>query len=422
MPLIDKGIIKLQLFVDQNTPKYLVHDALKIHQILVNIISNAVKYTKSGTICLVIDWIADVISPDTAPGKIRYTVSDSGQGIKKEKKKTLFKFLSSSGDGESKNSTTSLAGTGLSISQKIAEKLGSKIDFVSSTGIGSKFWFDLDITEHETPEQERKERPKKPTQIEFSNSIRSKSVCGTEEVDIAVPKKLKSLLRKRSFDDYEDNSQYEVIEQNDKSLDLTHSKSFKIEKSNNIAYKDYKKMIKPNSQQPATHPKMPKLSAILEKNEEIEDFNSEIDFTVPHESHEERCYVRRFDISASISASDLRLSILDRPLDHLEKEESKVNTKSALKSFSKSQNNVEEEVKKETKRIAKAKPKVKFDCDSDSEDFDMDNLRPPPLLFERSKSEAKPMRSLGLNSDGTLSRKKSSTGTAKYLFLFTIVF
>ena len=84
IPLIDTSVIKIWFFVNEKTPKFICHDAQRIHQILVNLIGNAVKYTKTGIISVLIDW--DIENNDNEQGIIRYTVSDSGQGITKEKK------------------------------------------------------------------------------------------------------------------------------------------------------------------------------------------------------------------------------------------------------------------------------------------------------------------------------------------------
>ena len=84
---------------------------------------------------------------------MKYSVSDTGRGISKQKKKELFQFLdpemyqyydlTSTNEPE----TTSLGGTGLGISQKIAKEFGSKLEFTSTLNVGSTFWFTIDISE-----------------------------------------------------------------------------------------------------------------------------------------------------------------------------------------------------------------------------------------------------------------------------------
>lgn len=141
----------LKFFVKEQTPKLIVHDASRIHKILVNLISNSVKYTKNGQIVTTIDWKETQSLEFGNMSEIKYTVSDTGIGITNEKKRTLFKFLDSDNYREldiydnNKASTTPLAGTGLGISQKIAFELGTKIEYSSTSKVGSSFWFKVII-------------------------------------------------------------------------------------------------------------------------------------------------------------------------------------------------------------------------------------------------------------------------------------
>lgn len=151
-PLINDKRIKLLFYVNENTPKLVTHDACRIHKILVNLISNSVKYTKSGTIIVSIDW-KQFYDKNKNRYEMKYSVSDTGRGISKQKRRELFKFLDGLDDkylnceNPSEPETTSLAGTGLGISQKIAKELGSYIDYTSTVDIGSTFWFTMKIDE-----------------------------------------------------------------------------------------------------------------------------------------------------------------------------------------------------------------------------------------------------------------------------------
>ena len=142
----------LKFFVNEQTPKLIVHDAWRIHKILVNLISNSVKYTKNGQIITTVDWKETQTIEHGKVSEIKYTVADTGIGITEEKKRTLFKFLDSDNfrdvdiEKSSKISTTPLAGTGLGISQKIAFELGTKIEYTSTPKFGSSFWFTVKIT------------------------------------------------------------------------------------------------------------------------------------------------------------------------------------------------------------------------------------------------------------------------------------
>jgi two-component system sensor histidine kinase BarA len=153
LPLMNEKKVKLLFYVHEKTPDFMTHDVCRIHKILVNLISNSVKYTKSGAIVVSIDWKENTAEINNPKYELKYSVADTGIGINKEKKLTLFKFLdpmnyrNTDFADENNNVTTSLAGTGLGISQKIAHKLGSEIEYTSTQNVGSTFWFKVDITD-----------------------------------------------------------------------------------------------------------------------------------------------------------------------------------------------------------------------------------------------------------------------------------
>ena len=161
LPLMNEKRTKLMFYVSEFTPKLITHDAWRIHKILVNLIWNAVKYTKNGAVVLTIDWkelkldVQPSLNSESAQsvfGQIKYTVSDTGWGISKSKRKSLFKFLGNAENSDNPEnnlqpSTTSLAGTGLGISQKIANMLGTNIEYTTAVNVGSTFWFTINITD-----------------------------------------------------------------------------------------------------------------------------------------------------------------------------------------------------------------------------------------------------------------------------------
>lgn len=106
-------------------------------------------------ISIIINWIS---SPNIneVKNKFKIAVSDSGCGIPEHKKRSLFKFLDPNlGKINSKHSTTPLAGTGLGISQKIALELGTKLEFKSTEGNGTSFWFVLDVDKFSYGEEDQ---------------------------------------------------------------------------------------------------------------------------------------------------------------------------------------------------------------------------------------------------------------------------
>jgi len=148
-PILDKNNLKMYFLIHEKTPEFVFHDAERIEQVLTNFVSNAVKYTKKGMICVSIDWEED--PTDRKNGTIKFSVSDTGVGIHKDRKQNLLKFLEPQNFidfdqwKEGGPVTPKLAGTGLGISQKILNMLDSQIEFTSIENQGSVFWFSLNV-------------------------------------------------------------------------------------------------------------------------------------------------------------------------------------------------------------------------------------------------------------------------------------
>lgn len=143
-----KGIdIILDIPVD--FPEKAMIDPLRLKQMLLNLLNNAVKFTKNGEVELNVTFIPS----DTKTGRFVFKIKDTGIGISKEASKILFNAFSQA-DG---SITRKYGGTGLGlvISNYLAEKMGSQIDFVSEEGNGSEFYFALDTKYLESTNQRR---------------------------------------------------------------------------------------------------------------------------------------------------------------------------------------------------------------------------------------------------------------------------
>ncbi len=127
-----KGL-ELLLNIQPDAPRYAYIDPIRLKQIMVNLLSNAVKFTTEGEveICLKFKEI------DEFEGQFTLAVRDTGIGIRDEDKSKLFKAFSQADSSV----TRKYGGTGLGlvISNSLAEKMGSKIDFTSEYGKGSVF-------------------------------------------------------------------------------------------------------------------------------------------------------------------------------------------------------------------------------------------------------------------------------------------
>ncbi len=124
--------------VAPGVPRYLVGDPLRLGQVLINLVNNAVKFTLEGGLELRCE-----LQGGTADGKVllRFTVRDTGIGMTPQQKSRLFHAFS-----QANGSTTRQyggTGLGLSISQQLVRLMGGNIDVQSEVDRGSAFQFDL---------------------------------------------------------------------------------------------------------------------------------------------------------------------------------------------------------------------------------------------------------------------------------------
>ena len=159
---ITRGYIEnrdLHLYVSREELKtpYVMADELRIREVLLNIISNAVKFTKDGG---TISFVAE-----NCPGNdehhviVRYRISDTGIGMSEEFLDRIFDEFSQENDG----ARTSYKGTGLgmAIAKKYVDLMGGKIEVSSRQGVGSTFTVEIPLRIAEHVETEEKEKLRK---------------------------------------------------------------------------------------------------------------------------------------------------------------------------------------------------------------------------------------------------------------------
>lgn len=129
--------IKFILDVDRTIPSKLYGDATKVFQVVLNVLTNAVKYTEVGRIRMVI--AKEDINSKTI--KLKFKVSDTGFGIKKEDYDKVFQKFSRLDSA----TTNEIEGTGLGLvlTKKYAKLMGGDIWFESEYGAGSTFYFEI---------------------------------------------------------------------------------------------------------------------------------------------------------------------------------------------------------------------------------------------------------------------------------------
>jgi signal transduction histidine kinase/CheY-like chemotaxis protein/HPt (histidine-containing phosphotransfer) domain-containing protein len=133
-----KGL-ELLLDFDQETPKLLYGDEIRIKQVITNILTNAVKYTEKGSVTFSVKFERVPDDPDSV--LLCVAVKDTGIGIKPEDMEKLFsKFERIE---EKRNRNVEGTGLGMTITLNLLEKMGSSLQVESTYGVGSTFSFKL---------------------------------------------------------------------------------------------------------------------------------------------------------------------------------------------------------------------------------------------------------------------------------------
>ena len=136
IPRIGDKPIDFKTVIASDIPPILKGDTGKLKQIILNLLTNAVKYTDKGFIKYRVECINDYKNNQT---KLIITVTDTGRGIKKEDIDRLFKKFEKL--EEDRNTSIEGTGLGLAITESLAELMGGKITVISDYGKGSTFKF-----------------------------------------------------------------------------------------------------------------------------------------------------------------------------------------------------------------------------------------------------------------------------------------
>lgn len=131
----DKGLW-LKFHLDPGLPTELIGDEARIRQVLLNLISNSIKFTAQGQLTLAMD----MTSENEKTIQARFSVSDTGCGVPLDLQQRIF-LPYFKGDPLRRDGT----GLGLSICKQIVERLGGQIELESKPGMGSTFLFELSL-------------------------------------------------------------------------------------------------------------------------------------------------------------------------------------------------------------------------------------------------------------------------------------
>jgi len=132
----EKGV-RLSLHVGPQTPYRLHGNSRALHDVLTNLVANAVKFTDRGSIALA----AGLIDQKDGSARIRFEVSDTGIGIAEEAREKIFQSFTQA--DESIVDRFGGTGLGLAIVKQLVERQGGAIGVDSKIGEGSTFWFEI---------------------------------------------------------------------------------------------------------------------------------------------------------------------------------------------------------------------------------------------------------------------------------------
>ncbi|MEM6805525.1 MAG: ATP-binding protein, partial [Bacteroidota bacterium] len=153
----DKGL-DVRFVYDPKLSHFFIGDSVRLAQILINLMGNAIKFTEKGFVELRVT--------QATSGSLCFSVIDSGIGIAEEKQAMIFNAFSQSNI----HTTRKFGGTGLglSISKKLVELMGSELQLISNLGEGSMFFFEVKMLQTHTHKL-KEQTKKRPSKLAFGS-------------------------------------------------------------------------------------------------------------------------------------------------------------------------------------------------------------------------------------------------------------
>ncbi len=169
--------LDLQFEIGETVPRSLVGDPLRLGQVAINLVSNAIKFTDRGSVTICIE---ERDRNDTIT-RLRFTVRDTGIGLTPAQIKTLFEPFTQVDPSASR--LQGGTGLGLTICQKLVELMGGSIEVQSELGKGSAFFFELtfayDAANDQLQQSQLQQNQLQPSQLQQSLDLNEQ--CGYRE-------------------------------------------------------------------------------------------------------------------------------------------------------------------------------------------------------------------------------------------------
>lgn len=134
--------IELLYEIEPSLPEIFIGDSVRIRQILINLISNALKFTEKGEICITVKCLSENVGINHSM-IVQFSVKDTGIGIPDDKKELIFESFTQA----DVSTTRKFGGTGLglSISKRLTELMNGTITLESEENLGSTFTFEIPL-------------------------------------------------------------------------------------------------------------------------------------------------------------------------------------------------------------------------------------------------------------------------------------
>jgi PAS domain S-box-containing protein len=129
--------LEIAAYVDERLPVDVVGDAARLRQVLLNLAGNAIKFTSTGGVALIVE-------PGIWPGEISFLVRDTGIGIAPDAQRRVFREFEQADERIARSYGGT--GLGLSISERIVKRMGGRITLESTPGVGSTFEVAIPLT------------------------------------------------------------------------------------------------------------------------------------------------------------------------------------------------------------------------------------------------------------------------------------
>jgi len=191
--------IEIAAYVDDRLPIEVIGDAARLRQVLLNLAGNAIKFTSTGGVALIVE-------PGIWPNEISFLVRDTGIGIAPEAQQRIFREFEQADEriAHSYGGT----GLGLAISDRIVKRMGGRITLESKPGIGSTFEVSIPLAAAEGSHQKTFVAPDlsgqsimlvSPQGIEASLTARRLQRWGGQTCMVSDPDVAQALLPERSW-------------------------------------------------------------------------------------------------------------------------------------------------------------------------------------------------------------------------------